>query len=56
MATGWAGVFVNGALVALGLASVTTFPPDVAHVDLYEEAEDLAQGARLGLWAEPEQP
>ncbi|MCZ6706934.1 MAG: thermonuclease family protein [Chloroflexi bacterium] len=49
-------VFVNGTLVALGLASITTFPPDVAYVDLYQEAQDLAQGARLGVWAEPEQP
>ncbi len=49
-------VFVNGTLVALGLASITTFPPDVAHVDLYQDAQDLAQGAGLGVWAEPEQP
>lgn len=45
-------LFVNGALAALGLASATTSPPHRAYLNLLEEAQDLAQGAKLGLWSQ----
>ncbi len=47
-------LLVNGALTALGLASVTTSPPQVAYLALLMEAQDLAQGAKLGVWSQAE--
>ena len=47
-------LLVNGALAALGLASVMTSPPHVAHLDLFVDAQDLAQGAKRGLWSQAE--
>ncbi len=46
------GLFVNLALVACGLATVTTYPPDVAHVDEYIRAQEDAREAGRGLWGE----
>lgn len=47
------GTFVNAELVRLGYAQVATFPPDVAHVDLYLDLEQAARSAGIGLWGEP---
>lgn len=45
------GSLVNEALLAAGLARVTTFPPDTRYLDSrYQPAEDRAKGAGLGLW------
>lgn len=47
--TGW--LLVNLELIRLGLASVTTYPPDVKYVDaLYLDAQQEAQDAGLGRW------
>lgn len=46
------GLFVNLALVACGLATVTTYPPDVAHVDEYVTAQEEAREAGRGMWGE----
>ena len=47
-------LFVNGALAALGLASVTTSPPHEVYLNLLVEAQGLAQGAKLGVWSRAE--
>ncbi len=43
-------LLVNLALVAEGYAAVSTFPPDVRHVDTFVTAQDAAQAVRLGMW------
>ncbi len=48
---GW--LFVNLELLRRGLAQVATYPPDVAYVDLYLEAQREARDAGRGLWGEP---
>ena len=40
----------NGTLVERGFATVTTFPPNVKHVDEFTEAQHEARGAGLGVW------
>jgi micrococcal nuclease len=46
------GVLINEALVAAGLATVVTFPPDVKHLESrYLPAETGARAAGLGIWA-----
>lgn len=46
---GW--LLVNAELVRLGFASVFTYPPDVAHVDVLLTAEREARAANRGLWS-----
>ncbi|MFO1541375.1 MAG: thermonuclease family protein [Chloroflexota bacterium] len=46
-------LFVNLALVALGLAQVVTYPPDVRWVDTYLAAQSEARTAGRGLWGTP---
>lgn len=45
---GWR--FVNLALLARGVAQVSTYPPDVRYVDLYLVRQAAAREAGLGLW------
>jgi micrococcal nuclease len=46
------GTLVNEALLAEGVASISTFPPDVKYVDSrYRPAQDAAQAAGRGIWA-----
>lgn len=46
---GW--LLVNLELLRLGLAQVTTYPPDVKYVDaLYLPAQQVAVAAGIGLW------
>ena len=46
---GW--LLVNLELIRQGLASITTYPPDVKYVDaLYVAVQDEAQAAGLGVW------
>ena len=48
--------FVNEALVRGGFASVYTYPPDVAFIPLFLEAQDEAREENRGLWAVCEHP
>ncbi|HUW95851.1 MAG TPA: thermonuclease family protein [Anaerolineae bacterium] len=45
-------VFVNAELVRRGYAQAATYPPDVAHADLFVQLEREARQAGRGLWAE----
>jgi micrococcal nuclease len=47
---------VNALLVAEGYAQVTTFPPDVKHVELFLDLERAAREDALGLWGLPTDP
>lgn len=54
---GSAWLLVNTELLRRGLATVTTFPPDVRYVDaVYLPAQKVAQAAGLGLWGTPPAP
>ena len=44
------GTFVNEALVRRGYAQSSTYPPDVAHQDLFRRAQRGAREAERGLW------
>lgn len=47
----WVGdVFINELLVRQGFAQVSTYPPDVAHKDLFIEAQRQAKENKKGLW------
>ena len=47
----WVGdVMVNAELVRQGYAQVSTYPPDVKYVDLFQQLEQEARGAGRGLW------
>ena len=46
-------LFVNLALVSLGLAQVVTYPPDVRWVDTYLAAQADARERGVGLWGTP---
>lgn len=50
-------LFVNEQLLRLGVAQVTTYPPDVKYVDsVYLAAQEAAREAGLGLWGAPAEP
>jgi micrococcal nuclease len=44
------GLFVNEKMIADGYARRVTFPPNVAHVDEFRDAEADARADNLGLW------
>jgi len=44
-------VSINRQLLALGVAVVEVYPPNVRHVDQYRETVEEARNARRGLWA-----
>ncbi len=44
------GIFVNAELVRQGYAQVATFPPDVAHQELFVQMQQEARDAGHGLW------
>ncbi|MCK9518875.1 MAG: thermonuclease family protein [Dehalococcoidia bacterium] len=47
------GTLVNEELLRLGLAQITTYPPDVKYVESrYLPAQDEAQASRRGIWGE----
>lgn len=46
-------VFVNYELVAQGYANTAAYPPDTACISTFQEAEQGASIAALGLWAAP---
>lgn len=41
---------VNQELVAGGFAAASSYPPDVKHQDLFQQAERLARAEKRGLW------
>jgi len=45
-------LFVNAELVRRGYAQAATYPPDVAHADLFVQLEREAREAGRGLWVE----
>jgi len=50
-------VLVGLELIRLGVAQVSTFPPDVKYIDeLFVPAQAAAQATGLGLWAAPPAP
>jgi micrococcal nuclease len=46
-------LFVNYELVAQGYANTASYPPDVACIATFQEAEQQASALKLGLWAAP---
>lgn len=46
------GVFINEELLKRGLATVTTYPPNIKYVDRFLRAQQEAREKRLGLWSE----
>jgi micrococcal nuclease len=46
-------VFVNYELVAQGYANAASFPPDIACIPTFIEAEQQAASLGLGLWGAP---
>lgn len=44
------GTFVNGELIANGLARLVTFPPDVAQTEYLRGVQDEARAAEAGMW------
>lgn len=50
LSDGAAWTLVNFELIRRGVASVSTYPPDVKYVDLYLAAESAARDAGVGLW------
>jgi micrococcal nuclease len=54
---GSAWLLVNLELLRLGVAQVTTYPPDVKYVDrIYLPAQQAAVAAGIGLWGAPPTP
>jgi micrococcal nuclease len=47
------GTFVNAELVRQGFAQAATYPPDVAHQDLFTQLQQDARNASVGLWDVP---
>jgi micrococcal nuclease len=45
------GLFVNHEMVRAGMAMPSTFPPNIAYVDVFAEAGDASRAAAVGLWS-----
>jgi micrococcal nuclease len=50
LSDGASWTLVNAQLLALGVAQVVTYPPDVKYVDVYLEMQTEARDAEIGLW------
>ncbi len=46
-------LFVNYELVAQGFAKAASYPPDIACIPAFQEVEQQASAAKLGLWGAP---
>ena len=46
-------IFVNYELVAQGYANTASYPPDIACIPTFQEAEQKASASKLGLWVAP---
>ena len=44
-------IFINEELVKNGYAVVSTYPPDIKHVDSFLKAQEYARKNNLGLWS-----
>ncbi|MEZ5169262.1 MAG: thermonuclease family protein [Acidimicrobiia bacterium] len=44
------GLFVNAELLEQGYAQISTFPPNVAHVDEFRDLQTEAREEQRGLW------
>ena len=44
------GVFVNAELVRLGYASAVSYPPDIKYKELFNQLEEEAKEAEIGIW------
>jgi micrococcal nuclease len=45
------GEMINSILVKEGYAKISTFPPDVKHVEVFKAGEESARESKLGLWS-----
>ena len=43
-------VWINKQMIDEGFAKLVTFPPDVAHVEIFEQAQQKARNAGVGMW------
>jgi micrococcal nuclease len=43
-------LWVNKVMIENGYAKIATFPPDVAHVEIFQQAEQNARENQAGLW------
>ena len=48
------GTFVNAELIRQGYGRMVTFPPDVAHAELFTDLQREARENQRGLWAQSE--
>jgi endonuclease YncB( thermonuclease family) len=48
------GTFVNGEMIANGMARLVTFPPDVAQTDYLRDLQEEAREAEVGMWSRPD--
>ncbi len=48
------GTFVNGELIANGMARLVTFPPDVAQTEYLRDLQALARDSGAGMWSRPD--
>lgn len=48
------GEMFNETLLERGYAQVATFPPNVRHVDRFEQAQREARRSERGIWSLPE--
>ncbi len=46
-------LFINYELVAQGYANTASYPPDIACIPTFQEAEQKASASKLGLWGAP---
>ena len=46
-------LFINYELVAQGYANTASYPPDIACIPTFQEVEQQARDAKLGLWNAP---
>jgi len=45
------GINIQALLLKRGLATPLTIPPNLAHLDCYEQSSEYAQSQQIGLWA-----
>ncbi len=45
-------IFINDVLLKVGLARVTTFPPNVKYVEQFMESQEKAKEQKLGIWSD----
>ena len=43
-------VWINKEMIEEGFARFVTFPPDVAHVEIFKQVQQKAMEAKVGMW------